>query len=120
MKKHRITIVVEFNANPEDYEGLDTDDERLAVDMEMFDRYPGDIANFDYTITGEVIDAKVVQQGKFKLMPEEPSLRMLKATDNTPEEYSEWIETHTDRNRRIYKAMFKAFKGEVIENPIEV
>lgn len=40
MKKHRITIVVEFNANPKDYEGLNTDDERLAVDMEMFDRYP--------------------------------------------------------------------------------
>ena len=40
MKKHRITIVVEFNANPEDYEGLDTDDERLAVDMENFDDDP--------------------------------------------------------------------------------
>lgn len=115
MKTHRITIVVEFNANPEDYEGLNTDDERLAVDMENFDDDPRSLVNFDYVITGEVIDAKVVQQGKFKLMPEEPSLRMLKATDNTPEEYSEWIETHTDRNRRIYKAMFKAFKGEVIE-----
>lgn len=56
MKKHRITIVVEFNANPEDYEGLDTDDERLAVDMENFDQDPGDITNFDYTITGEVIE----------------------------------------------------------------
>ncbi len=56
MKKHRITIVVEFNANPEHYEGLNTDDERLAADMENFDMYPGDIANFDYTITGEVIE----------------------------------------------------------------
>lgn len=56
MKKHRITIVVEFNANPEDYEGLNTDDERLAVDMENFDQYPGDLANFDYVITGEVIE----------------------------------------------------------------
>ena len=120
MKKHCITIVVEFNANPEDYEGLDTDEERLAVDMENFDDDPRSLVNFDYVITGEVIDAKVVQQGKFKLMPEEPSPRMLKATDNTPEEYSEWIETHTDRNRRIYKAMFKAFKGEVIENPNSV
>ena len=120
MKKHRITIVVEFNANPEDYEGLDTDEERLAVDMENFDDDPRSLVNFDYVITGEVIDAKVVQQGKFKFMPEEPSPRMLKATDNTPEEYSEWIETHTDRNRRIYKAMFKAFKGEVIENPNSV
>lgn len=120
MKKHRITIVVEFNANPEDYEGLNTDEERLAVDMENFDDDPRSLVNFDYVITGEVIDAKVVQQGKFKLMPEEPSPRMLKATDNTPEEYSEWIETHTDRNRRIYKAMFKAFKGEVIENPNSV
>lgn len=56
MKKHRITIVVELDANPVYYEGLNTDDERLAVDMEMFDRYPGDIANFDYSITGEVIE----------------------------------------------------------------
>ena len=56
MKKHRITIVVEFNAHLEDYEGLDTDDERLAVDIENFDQDPGDIANFDYTITGEVIE----------------------------------------------------------------
>ena len=56
MKKHRITIVVEFNANPEDYEGLGTDEERLAADMEAFDSDPGDIANFDYSITGEVIE----------------------------------------------------------------
>ena len=58
MKKHRITIVVEFNANPENYEGLKTDDERLTVDIENFDKYPGDIANFDYTITGEAVELK--------------------------------------------------------------
>lgn len=56
MKTHRITIVVEFNVNSEDYEGLNTDEERLAVDMENFDDDPRSIVNFDYTITGEVIE----------------------------------------------------------------
>ena len=56
MKTHRITIVVEFNVNSEDYEGLNTDEERLAADMENFDDDPRSIVNFDYTITGEVIE----------------------------------------------------------------
>lgn len=118
MKKHRITMtaVLEYDISPKNYEGTKTDEERLASDLENFSDWPQEMLeseNCQVTITGEVIDGnQPIQLSKYKLVPEEPTAQMLKATDNTPEEYSEWVELHPDRNKRIYKAMLNAFKGE--------
>lgn len=56
MKKHRITITVEFEIDPENYPGYNTDEERLACDLEAFAE--GDVSYLDFhaIVTGETLE----------------------------------------------------------------
>lgn len=61
MKKHRITMtaVLEFEVDPANYEGLDTDEERLAADLESLSDWPEEMVSNEKTkivFIGEIID----------------------------------------------------------------
>lgn len=56
MKKHRITITVEFEIDPENYPGHNTDEERLACDLEAFAEGEVSYLEFDTIVTGETLE----------------------------------------------------------------
>ena len=61
MKAHKITMTATLTVpvNPKHYPGYDTDEERLACDLENFSDSPGELLeneNCQVSLTGEIIE----------------------------------------------------------------